>query len=643
MAKVGPYTLLQLLSDSPVAQSWRAQDDNGQGMIVVVLANSARNDSAHRSTFLFALVFINQAFSSQGLVAASENTAQRPWIAFYGDNDEPAKQLFAAMNVPYGQGAQPAGQFPAQGHEGGQYDEMTVPKVFPAPVEEPRTMLQPAPQPSSAPQPVQGSPVQGGAFPHGPDAYQPAQFPPPAVPGPEGYPQQAPYGEGYPPAAHGYPQQQPAPYQDPMYQQPAPGQAISGGQSLLPPHGGPVPGQPYPGGPVPGVPGHGVQGHGAPGHGVPGDDAQDVQWPDAPGAAGGPEQHEQHTGGPYDAPTMVGQPAAFPPASGAPVSGVPVSSGPVSAVPMSGMPYSAPPASGVPYNAPPVSGAPYSAPPVSGAPYPAAPVSGGPGWQQGGQGGQYGMNPAPRQPDGSYNPMGMPQKKSRKGLFITLGLVALVLVLAAGGGILAFTKLGQSDPDAKPTGAASNAPQGDPEPTAGVVAGKEPATAGTWPAGWSTFQAGDKVAMSGTQPDLGFEIKLPFGWACEKQEGKPGWAITVNCSDKSGSAAPNAATVQMVVRNCAGGCPEAKQKELRGKEHAWGLPWYRSDDGTYYARNREATGPAGKQQQMVILRYARSTPGGQLDRQVTLRMTSPVDQGWVLERIANEFRTTTSR
>ncbi|WP_026211871.1 hypothetical protein [Longispora albida] len=382
MARVGPYTLLHLLSDARIAESWLAQDDNGQPMVVVVLASQAQHDEARRSAFLYAMVFVNQALASQGVIAASENTAHRPWVAFYGENDDPARQLFAAMNAPYGSGQLPVIQ----------------PQAYPA--------------------------------------YEP--------------------------------------------------------------------------------------------------------------------------------------PLSSPPVSGTPVTG-----------------------------------------------YPRAYYGG-------------------------------PQPPSRSRRVLTgLGVVVLVLVLGVGGGYLAFSGLssaGGKDPGGQRSGN-PQAPPGEPDAAPGVLPAKEPAQQGTWPSAWSTFQAGDKTVQSGTQADLGFEFRMPAGWVCVKQEAKDGGPLTVHCADKSATSPPPGTESggEIIVRTCDNGCSDTRQKELRAREHGWGLPLYRADETTYFTRNREAAGPAGKQQQMLVIRYLRSRPGGPLDRQVTLRMTSPVEQGWVLERMANEFRASTSK
>ncbi|MGY0235217.1 hypothetical protein [Longispora urticae] len=614
MAKVGPYALLQLLSDSHIAQTWLAQSDDGQRLTVVVMTDGAKRNSAHRSTFSFAMVFINQVLSGQNLVAATDPSGKRPWIAFHGENHDAARQFLGAMNIPFAPDAG-TGQ-PGRGWAPEPMSaELTVPQVFPAPPEpEQATILQPIPQeerrflppgafpssltspepaaaqPGSEPTAVLGFPPdQGSTPPSGlPQVgQQPGVF---AAPEPPTVPQQAGPGAGAPPVA-GHPQApavgapqpgqpgaaQPGPQQWPGQAQQAPGQ---------------FPGQPGPGQPAPGQPGPGQawQGQAVTGH----------QWPGQPGPGQGgpvqPQPPQQWPGAPAQG-MPVGAPQSAPPAQGWPTP--PVSAAPY---PVSGMPGSV---SAAPYPvsgpAGQVSGTPYSAPPgqASGVPYTAA----------------------------GYPP----PKKSRKGLVLVLGALALVVVLLLGGGVVAYLELSKK-PDPKPS------PQAEPEPTTGVVPGLEPPQVAVWPNYWAVYKPTDKTVPSNTKAEVGFDFKVPTTWTCAKQQVKPGWPTMFQCGDGSGAA--GAPSGQLVVRDCPDGCGEDRQKELRRKENAWGLQWFKAEDGTLYARDKEGVEDGGqKQYRLVVVRYARSKPGGPLDRQVTLRLTSSTELGWHLQRVANELRT----
>lgn len=137
--------------------------------------------------------------------------------------------------------------------------------------------------------------------------------------------------------------------------------------------------------------------------------------------------------------------APQPPSSGAPYPAQPPNDPFAPLPPTSGAPYPPP---GSPYAPPPTSGAPYPPPPTSGAPYPPPGQYGstpGEAYPQPGQypsapgeayppaGGPY--PPAPGQPFGGP----VPPKKSNKGLWIGLGVGAVVLLLlCCGGGIFAL-------------------------------------------------------------------------------------------------------------------------------------------------------------------------------------------------------------
>ncbi|SBT51627.1 hypothetical protein [Micromonospora auratinigra] len=181
-------------------------------------------------------------------------------------------------------------------------------------------------------------------------------------------------------------------------------------------------------------------------------------------------------GNPY-APPPAADPYAPPPTSGTPYASQPPAGDPFAPLPpTSGAPYPPQPSAGDPYAPPPTSGAGYPPPPTSGAGYP--PPPGGayppPGGAYPPPGGAYppppgqfpsgpGYPPAPGQPF-----PGAPAKKSNKGLWIGLGIGALVLVLlCCGGGIFAVYSGGKQAEKAinnLPTTAPSD-PFTDPTPS----------------------------------------------------------------------------------------------------------------------------------------------------------------------------------
>lgn len=190
---------------------------------------------------------------------------------------------------------------------------------------------------------------------------------------------------------------------------------------------------------------------------------------------------------PQEPPTQPFPTAPMPPVPGNPYAPPPAD--PYAPPPTSGTPYPSqpptqpdpfaplPPTSGAPYPPqPPASGAPYPPqPPTFGAPYPppAAPSAGYPP-QPPTSGGPY--PPAgqfPPAPGGAYppapgQPFAPPAKKSNKGLWIGLGVGALVLLLlCCGGGIFAIYsggKKAQEAIDNLPTTAPTSAPFDTPTP-----------------------------------------------------------------------------------------------------------------------------------------------------------------------------------
>ncbi|WNM41276.1 hypothetical protein RMN56_08020 [Micromonospora halotolerans] len=215
----------------------------------------------------------------------------------------------------------------------------------------------------------------------------------------------------------------------------------------------------------------------------------------------GPQDPNQQ---PQEPPTQAFPTAPMPPVPGSPQAPQPPVSG-APQPPTSGAPYPPqPPTSGAPY--PPVPGggyppapeSPYAPPPTSGTPYaPQPPTSGAPYPPPGGAQPPYppagaGFPPPPGQyppppgeaypPTGPYPPapgqFGPPAKKSNKNVWITVGIVAAVmLLLCCGGGIFAIYSGAQKTKDAidsLPTPGVTFSNPVDDTPTGGTSATPEP-------------------------------------------------------------------------------------------------------------------------------------------------------------------------
>lgn len=327
---------------------------------------------------------------------------------------------------------------------------------------------------------------------------------------------------------------------------------------------------------------------------------------------------------PQTVPTPPQQPISTPPhAVSAPPQSVSAPPEPVSAAPQSGAPHSV---SGPPQS---VSGPPQSvsSPPqsmsvpphvVSSVPHsPVPPYSPA-----------YGSLP----PDGptQYPPYYPPQPapsattslKRRTGLWV--GAAALVLVLIAGGGT-AFALLSSGDdPSPSPTTA--------PPTASAMFPGIEPPKAGAWPAQWPKFAPSDQVRTFDDLEGLGFPVKVPESWDCARGIRTEGF-VRYLCGMPPGEN-PRIGG-ELIVRNCPSPCGPETQTAMRRSEEAWGLQWVQPSESATFAEVGGAQRYA-----LVVVAYWRSGASGDLDRQLVLRMTSPLESANELHKVVNELRGT---
>ncbi|MFE9691463.1 hypothetical protein [Micromonospora sp. NPDC005806] len=295
----------------------------------------------------------------------------------------------------------------------------------------------------------------------------------------------------------------------------------------------------------------------------------------------------------------------------------------------------------------PVSGVPTSGPPspTSGAPLPwamhaAVPQQISPVPQQ--------VSPAPLQvsPAPLPQPVSVPPQdpltaparritpseppRRRAGLWV--GIAALVLVLVAGiGGAVVWA--GSDDPG-KPeiTASTSSAPPLLPT-TPPESPGVEPPKPGAWPTQWPKFKERDTVRTLNLD-GLGFPVKVPTNWQCTLAGRAEGF-VKYQC----GTAATGNQAVggEVIVRNCPQPCTAQWQNAMRGVEEAWGAQWIRSGEYASYAEH--ILDVDGRQRHgLVVVAYFRSGEDGAIDRQLVIRMTSPVPEAYQLRRFANYVR-----
>ncbi len=219
--------------------------------------------------------------------------------------------------------------------------------------------------------------------------------------------------------------------------------------------------------------------------------------------------------------------------------------------------------------------------------------------------------------------------RRRTGLWA--GIAALVLVLAAAGGVAVLTS---SDGKEKPevTASTSSAPPLLPT-TPPESPGVEPPKPGAWPTQWPKFKERDTVRTLNLD-GLGFPVKVPTNWQCTLAARAEGF-VKYQCGTSATGA--QALGGEVIVRNCPQPCTEQWQSAMRGVEEAWGARWIRSGEYASYAENiLDVDG--GQRHGLVVVAYFRSGEDGAIDRQLVIRMTSPVPEAYQLRRFASYIR-----
>ncbi|QGN50412.1 hypothetical protein GKC29_28725 [Micromonospora sp. WMMC415] len=370
------------------------------------------------------------------------------------------------------------------------------------------------------------------------------------------------------------------------------------------------------------------------------DFAADSPWVAYPADAGpGAERLFRALGVEYTPVPTVVPPTSAPPVSAPPVSAPPVSGPPQ---PVSGAPE---PVSGMPQTpwavqATPIPGQPVSASPhpISGAPAsPAAPDASTHGHVH--PSGAYASPTAvpPRDPFASPVRRITPSAPRRRRTGLWVGIAALVLVVLAGaGGIFVWTGSEGSD-QPENVGAGANAVP-PPVPTSPPQSpGIEPPQAGSWPKGWPKFTPQDNVRTLSDLDGLGFTVKVPADWQCTPAGRAEGF-VKYNCG-VSESGKPQIGG-ELIVRDCPLPCNEERQATMRRSEDAWGLQWMRGSQFSSYAESSRLELDGERRYGLVVVAYWRGGDSGRVDRQLVLRMTSPIDGAGRLRRVGNHLRDT---
>lgn len=218
-------------------------------------------------------------------------------------------------------------------------------------------------------------------------------------------------------------------------------------------------------------------------------------------------------------------------------------------------------------------------------------------------------------------------KPRRAGLLVALAAVAGLLVGAGG------TAAGMSlSDDGTPAPIASTTPAPTDEqlllatPTA---PGIEPPVGGGWPPSWPTFGSTESTKPMKGLEGVGFDFRVPPTWNCD-QVAKAAAAVHYRCGQ------PSTGGGDLTVRTCETPCTEERRTALRQREEAWGLQWTRSGPFATWAETSEIDGKP--MYGLVYVAFWRSTPEGQIDRQLVLRLTAPPAAGDQLKKVVNSIR-----
>ncbi|MFE0589907.1 hypothetical protein [Micromonospora echinospora] len=216
----------------------------------------------------------------------------------------------------------------------------------------------------------------------------------------------------------------------------------------------------------------------------------------------------------------------------------------------------------------------------------------------------------------------------------TLVVAAVVLLVLVGSGILfAVTRSGGDDPGPVPRAGAG--PSSAAVPTSAPLnPGLEPPAPGNWPAQWPRFAAADRVRTLTGLDGLAFPVKVPLGWQCTPAGRAEGYTRH-QCGAPTDDGPPIGG--ELIVRDCPVPCTGSRQVAMRTAEEAWGLRWTRGGPSAVYAERSGLLIDGTPRYVLVVVAYWRGGEGD-VDRQLVLRMTAPLDGANQLRRVVNYLR-----
>ncbi|WP_416904796.1 hypothetical protein [Micromonospora echinospora] len=129
---------------------------------------------------------------------------------------------------------------------------------------------------------------------------------------------------------------------------------------------------------------------------------------------------------------------------------------------------------------------------------------------------------------------------------------------------------------------------------------------------------------------------MPLGWQCTPAGRAEGYTRH-QCGAPSDDGPPIGG--ELVVRDCPVPCTGSRQVAMRTAEEAWGLRWTRGGQSAVYAERSGLLIDGTPRYVLVVVAYWRGGEGD-VDRQLVLRMTAPLDGANQLRRVVNYLRDT---
>ena len=222
-----------------------------------------------------------------------------------------------------------------------------------------------------------------------------------------------------------------------------------------------------------------------------------------------------------------------------------------------------------------------------------------------------------------------PPQPRHTGRWVMVTVLAVVVLTVAGTQFVLAQGNGPTpggSTQARTTTAAAPVPTPSP-----LHPGLEPPRVGDWPTKWPKFTARDKtqkVPLDG----VSFALTMPTGWSCTPAASGEGF-VKYDCGMSAGAEQLGG---ELIVRTCPQSCDTARQDTMRKVEEAWGQQWRYAGKNVTLAETLKIDGTS--RYGLVLVAYFRDGAQEPINRQLVLRMTSPVQWLDDLRKVANGAR-----